>query len=95
MQRAAQRNAIRLARLQKRSNRHNVSIAPGVGGEGVGVTGSRKGLVILVNFKDVKMQSAHNNEEWSNFFNQKGIAKTETLVLCTTTSITNHTESST
>lgn len=75
VQRAAQRNAIRLARLQKRSNRHNVSIAPGVGGEGVGVTGSRKGLVILVNFKDVKMQSAHNNEEWSNFFNQKGYSK--------------------
>lgn len=75
VQRAAQRNASRLARLQKRSNRHNVSIAPGVGGEGVGVTGSRKGLVILVNFKDVKMQSAHNNEEWSNFFNQKGYSK--------------------
>lgn len=75
VQRAAQRNAIRLARLQKRNNRHNVSIAPGVGGEGVGVTGSRKGLVILVNFKDVKMQSAHNNEEWSNFFNQKGYSK--------------------
>uniref|UniRef100_UPI003FF0BE15 M6 family metalloprotease domain-containing protein n=1 Tax=Alloprevotella sp. TaxID=1872471 RepID=UPI003FF0BE15 len=75
VQRAAQRNANRIARLQKRNNRHKVSIAPGVGGEGVGVTGSRKGLVILVNFKDVKMQSAHNNEEWSNFFNQKGYSK--------------------
>ncbi|HCD78223.1 MAG TPA: hypothetical protein DEQ27_08080, partial [Prevotella sp.] len=39
------------------------------GGEGIGVTGKRKGLVILVNFKDKKMQTTHTQEEWNNYFN--------------------------
>lgn len=76
--RAAQRNKTRVARLAKR----NAGVMPGStlrapmvgagGGEGIGVTGKRKGLVILVNFKDVKMKAAHSQTEWNNFFNQKG-----------------------
>ncbi len=78
---AAQRNSKRISRLTKR----NPLIVYGApikktmagpwGGEGVGVTGKRKGLVILVNFKDKAMASIHTQEEWYNFFNQKGYTK--------------------
>lgn len=76
-ERAAKRNAARVARLQKRnpqafSKNGLHKMAPATGGEGVGVTGKRKGLVILVNFKDKKMLSNHNQTEWNNFFNQEG-----------------------
>lgn len=76
-ERAAQRNAARVARLQKRnpqafSKNGLHKMAPATGGEGVGVTGKRKGLVILVNFKDKAMLSNHNQTEWNNFFNQVG-----------------------
>lgn len=77
--RTAERNAIRLKKLEKRirslgkiQNTMSTYMAPATGGEGIGIIGKRKGLVILVNFKDVKMQTAHNNTEWSNFFNQEG-----------------------
>lgn len=79
-ERAAKRNAARVARLQKRNPQafsknglHKMS--PATGGEGIGVTGQRKGLVILVNFKDKKMLSNHNQTEWNNFFNQVGYSK--------------------
>ena len=75
--RAAQRNAARVARLEKRnpqafSKNGLHKMAPATGGEGIGVTGKRKGLVILVNFKDKAMKSDHNQTEWNNFFNQVG-----------------------
>ena len=80
--RAAMRNAVRQSRLKARMQKSGLAtngmstyMAGATGGEGIGVTGKRKGLVILVNFKDVKMQAAHNNAEWSNFFNQEGYNK--------------------
>lgn len=80
--RAAMRNAVRQERLKARMQKNGLTtngmstyMAGATGGEGIGVTGKRKGLVILVNFKDVKMQAAHNNAEWTNFFNQEGYNK--------------------
>ena len=61
--RAAKRNEVRFQLTR---------MAGATGGEGIGVTGKRKGLVILVDFQDVKMQSAHDNAEWNDFFNKVG-----------------------
>lgn len=81
MERAKQRNARRMARL---ANRGVVDasgkpvrrvMAGATGGEGIGVTGKRKGLVILVNFKDKKMQSKHTQAEWNGYFNKVGYNK--------------------
>ena len=80
---AINRNASRMARLMKRGavdskGRPNImkkDMAGPWGGEGIGVTGKRKGLVILVNFKDKKMQTTHTQEEWNNYFNQEGYSK--------------------
>lgn len=47
-------------------------IAGATGGEGIGVTGKHKGLVILVNFKDVTMSDKHSREEWDRMFNETG-----------------------
>ena len=67
MKRAKQRNAHRIARLAKRNAMDAAGkpmmreiMAGATGGEGIGVTGKRKGLVILVNFKDKQMQSKHS-----------------------------------
>ena len=81
MERAKQRNARRMARL---ANRGVVDasgkpvrrvMAGATGGEGIGVTGKHKGLVILVNFKDKKMQSKHTQAEWNDYFNKVGYNK--------------------
>ena len=81
MERAKQRNARRMARL---ANRGVVDasgkpvrrvMAGATSGEGIGVTGKRKGLVILVNFKDKKMQSKHTQAEWNDYFNKVGYNK--------------------
>ena len=79
MERAKQRNAHRMARLAKRNAMDAAGkpimreiMAGATGGEGIGVTGKRKGLVILVNFKDKKMQAKHSLEEWKNYFNKEG-----------------------
>lgn len=84
--RAAKNNARRMERLAKR-NLTNVGylssatspmrqqMSGATGGEGIGVTGKRKGLVILVNFKDKKIQDKHTREEYDNFFNQEGYNK--------------------
>ncbi len=79
MARAKQRNAHRMARLAKRNAMDAAGkpmmreiMAGATGGEGIGVTGKRKGLVILVNFKDKKMQAKHSLEEWKNYFNKEG-----------------------
>ena len=81
MECAKQRNARRMARL---ANRGVVDasgkpvrrvMAGATGGEGIGVTGKRKGLVILVNFKDKKMQSKHTQAEWNDYFNKVGYNK--------------------
>ena len=67
--RAAKRNEARFQRLARRKAAMAASgnlltrMAGATGGEGIGVTGKRKGLVILVDFQDVKMQSAHDNAE--------------------------------
>lgn len=76
--RAAMRNEARFQRLAGRkaakvaSGNPLTRMAGATGGEGIGVTGKRKGLVILVDFQDVKMQSAHDNAEWNDFFNKVG-----------------------
>lgn len=76
--RAAKRNEARFQRLARRKAAMAASgnlltrMAGATGGEGIGVTGKRKGLVILVDFQDVKMQSAHDNAEWNYFFNKVG-----------------------
>lgn len=81
MERAKQRNARRMARLANRgvvdaSGKPVRRIMAGAtGGEGIGVTGKRKGLVILVNFKDKKMQSKHTQAEWNDYFNKVGYNK--------------------
>lgn len=79
MERAKQRNAHRMARLAKRNAMDAAGkpmmreiMAGATGCEGIGVTGKRKGLVILVNFKDKQMQSKHSLEEWKNYFNKEG-----------------------
>lgn len=80
---AQERNRSRMARLMKRgtvdaSGRAKIqqkSMAGPWGGDGIGVTGKRKGLVILVNFKDKKMLSTHSQQEWNNYFNQEGYSK--------------------
>ena len=82
-EKAQQRNASRMARLMKRGTVDNQGrakvqqkdMAGAWGGEGIGVTGKRKGLVILVNFKDKKMQTKHSLEEWKNYFNEEGYSK--------------------
>ena len=79
--RAANRNAARTERLAKRSmaapklGTMPQKTAGAAGGDGTSMTGRRKGLVILVNFKDVKMQAEHDNAEWSDFFNKTGYQK--------------------
>lgn len=81
MERAKQRNARRMARLANRgvvdaSGKPVRRVMVGAtGGEGIGVTGKRKGLVILVNFKDKKMQSKHTQAEWNDYFNKVGYNK--------------------
>ena len=76
--RAAKRNEVRFQRLARRkavmaaSGQTLTRMAGATGGEGIGVTGKRKGLVILVDFQDVKMQLAHDNAEWNDFFNKVG-----------------------
>lgn len=76
--RAAKRNEARFQRLAGRkaamaaSGNPLTRMAGATGGEGIGVTGKRKGLVILADFQDVKMQSAHDNAEWNDFFNKVG-----------------------
>ena len=79
--RAAERNAARTARLSH-NTKTTATNAPlkqqiaGAGGEeGSGVTGKRRGLVILVNFQDVKMQEAHSRSEWDDYFNKEGYNK--------------------
>ena len=71
-ERRAARNASRIARLQKRAPHKMVGAG---GGEGIGVTGKRKGLVILVNFQDTKMMRTHTQAEWNDYFNLKGYSK--------------------
>lgn len=81
MERAKQRNARRMARLANRgvvdaSGKPVRKVMAGAtGGEGIGITGKRKGLVILVNFKDKKMQSKHTQAEWNDYFNKEGYNK--------------------
>lgn len=76
--RAAKRNEARFQRLAGRkaamaaSGNPLTRMAGATGGEGIGVTGKRKGLVILADFQDVKMQSTHDNAEWNDFFNKVG-----------------------
>ncbi len=73
------RNAARVARLAKSSSSKakapKKAMAGAWGGEGIGITGKRKGLVILVNFKDKAMLASHTQEEWNNFFNEEGYSK--------------------
>lgn len=51
------------------------AMAGATGGEDIGVTGKRKGLVILVNFKDKAMLAANSQAEWNRYFNEVGYSK--------------------
>lgn len=41
------------------------------------LNGSHRGLVVLVNFKDVKMQAAHTRESFDRFMNEVGYSENE------------------
>lgn len=82
MERAKQRNERRLARLAKRGvvsasgvPMRRERIAGATGEEGTGVTGKKRGLVILVNFKDKAMQTKYTQAEWNDYFNKVGYNK--------------------
>lgn len=66
-------NATRIKRLNAR--RTITTSADGrkkVGSINGGITGQKKGLVILVNFKDVKFNSQHTQTTFDNMFNEEG-----------------------
>jgi len=71
-ERAIERNAHRLARAKKvqAQNRQRR-----VFGYPTSYTGKKKGIVILVNFNDVKMASNNTNEAFNAQFNQEGYSK--------------------
>lgn len=79
VERAKKSNARRMARLAKRGSvdasgkpMMRSQMAGATGEDGVGVTGKKRGLVILVNFKDKQMQSKHTQQEWNDYFNKEG-----------------------
>lgn len=71
--------ALRSSRLSQKSaqlsNPRTLGIAPQSVGEGAGATGKRRGLVILVNFKDKSMNSANTREAFEAMMNQEGYAE--------------------
>ena len=63
---------------QRRANANNrrmKRLAPRRAGEVSGITGKKKGLIILVNFKNSSFQSSHNNALYRNIAN--GVNYTE------------------
>ncbi len=58
-----QANARRMARSRKR-----------VGDASGGLTGTKKGLVILVNFKDTQLQDKHDKAFYQRYFNEEGFS---------------------
>jgi len=63
--RRSQRNAVRTNRLKARTAAKSL-------GDVTGVTGTKKGLVILVNFSDKSMASSHTQTTFNNQFNKEG-----------------------
>lgn len=66
-QRLALRNELRVERMNSR-----MAKAPAKVGEMGSVTGQRKGLVLLVNFKDKSMRSNNTREAFDDMFNKEG-----------------------
>lgn len=66
-QRITKRNALRISRAASRLKK-----TPSKVGQTAGVTGERKGLVILVNFKNKSFRSNNTREAFDNLFNQTG-----------------------
>ncbi len=69
-QRIAKRNAQRAQRNARR-------LAPRRVGESSATTGHKKGLVILVNFTDVKMNANNTQQAFYDQFNQEGYSKNQ------------------
>lgn len=69
-QRLSHRNALRAARLARRMAPSAASV-----GQMSGVTGAHKGLVILVNFADVKMREEHTQQAFDDLMNKEGYAE--------------------
>jgi len=64
------------SRIERLNARRNTSVATNgqkrVGSVGGGITGDKKGLVILVNFSDKTLASSHTQSVFNNQFNQEG-----------------------
>lgn len=67
--------AARKARAPRNEARKARAAARRQGAASRGVTGQRKGLVILVNFSDRKMQAGSTRQEFYNMLNQEGYSK--------------------
>ena len=57
--------------LSQNGNKHRAQW----GAEQNPISGDKKGLVILINFPDKKMNQAHGNEFYDGFFNEEGFDK--------------------
>lgn len=60
-------------RRAERASRRNMAITRGVGEPSPGLTGKKKGLVILMQFQDVKFVTENAHEVFSNYFNKEGL----------------------
>ena len=59
------RNAYRIERAERRRANH-------VAGQPTSLTGDKKGIVILVNFRNLSMKSSHTREAFDEMFNKVG-----------------------
>lgn len=70
------RNEANKSRIERLNARRNASVATNgqkrVGSVSGGITGNKKGLVILVNFSDKSMVSSHTQSVFNNQFNKEG-----------------------
>lgn len=66
--------ARRQARLSAAQSSSNQSKAPRRGGEAGATTGDHRGLVILMNFADVKFTTENPKQFFNDFFNKKGFS---------------------
>lgn len=60
-------------RRAERASRRNQAITRGVGIPGSGLTGKKKGLVILMEFQDAKFTTENAHEVFNNVFNKEGL----------------------
>lgn len=60
-------------RRAERASRRNAAITRGVGEASPGLIGKKKGLVILMEFQDVKFMTENAHEVINNYFNKEGL----------------------